>query len=1139
MAQPSHPGMVGSPPRRGTPSTSEHIPYFGSFDARGSADFYSTIGQATSTATHGAGAYQAAPLDTLARQQSAPSQPAFPQGSYQRVPGAPSMPFEVPPRCATGPAVEYPHRSQGGQAYPPNGAGLYADPYRSASVVYGGPQYAFHSTPAANSSASWAPGGSAFFDQFAGNSEIGAATSWQQEAHAPDNHYAAVHAYSTDTGSAAAIATSAQVADPGHGTQAAAADGVVFDQAAQQYYDTASGQYYDDASGVWYYPQQEQPQALSPGELYTPDGHATGTTAHDAPLSGLVQQVDGAAFFESISATAASTAPPEATIDPHTVSAAPGYPGSDGSFGGFDASQVVATGESAAVYQPGPTNGAPQESMASPSSRGNVPDHHTSDSAAMAAAGPPYEPLASGVADMEAEGTSAACSHPPNNESLMSGAAHQPAELAEPPTGATDASLVYADTNVVEPSPPHPPPSNTHVGQEYAQWSGDVCNFGGQTEVAPVAAHSTSAEDAAGMDVSRVVAELGHTDTSHDATGISQPFVPGDGTYPVNGASFSPTPATGYADGTTYNDDMAADTAYSAHLADTVPAHSGGGYASTTQAGGHMYYMADYGEAQDLAAIAQPATVVTTGYDPLDAQPVAATAEIGGGGDGYVQSRLWGADGGGGGDYGSDQQYGYPQGHSDGGYAPYTDVYGDGLAASSMAGVPAYTPATVAPAIDAAFTGGMMDMGAPQPAGSFGYYSQGQDLGTAASTASAVNGAATNGVTYSAGISDPLGRLSARYPIAALGFGGKLVTMFPRQVQRFNNHHSDGALKIAPGMMRVHQLSDCIAQEHSWSLLAPMPLLTGDTARAALEKRRDTAIACVKALLETTAFPDSLGPEKRALFDVVVAILRTADQPDFQTRSLDEATEAIRPLFAPRQPVHGDEGAAVPISHGSAEDLRDLETLLLAGKRSEAIDIARQRGMWAHALVVASCTGKQDWQAVVSAYTGSVLRGDHACLGTQYRLFAGLGGLAFDEPRHLHGRHQSTASDKFVTAADIGGAGAQENRSLQTDGTGDWARTLALALANRTPNDQSAFLALGDRLKEGGQITAAHICYALTLPSRAIFVQEPGADCARAVLLGAAELERCEPGGGSFEPARSRFSRYYRNHAAVFLTELY
>ncbi|KAJ2734655.1 hypothetical protein H4R23_002369 [Coemansia sp. Cherry 401B] len=216
---------------------------------------------------------------------------------------------------------------------------------------------------------------------------------------------------------------------------------------------------------------------------------------------------------------------------------------------------------------------------------------------------------------------------------------------------------------------------------------------------------------------------------------------------------------------------------------------------------------------------------------------------------------------------------------------------------------------------------------------------------------------------------DPLGRLGARRPIVAFGFGGRLVTMFPRQVQRFNDYGGGGALKIAPGMLEVQQLSGFIPPEHA----------------------------------------------ERALYGVVIAVLRAADQPEFQKRSLDEAIEAIRPLFGERQPLSEGEDVPeqlTPIVHGAATDLRGIEDFLLSGKRVEAIELARQRGMWAHALIIASCTGKAEWQAAVAAYTEHVLGNDFATLGAQYRLFAGLGGEAFTNP-------QMPANNNFVTAAEI------------------------------------------------------------------------------------------------------------------------
>ncbi|KAJ1849658.1 hypothetical protein LPJ70_000326, partial [Coemansia sp. RSA 2708] len=291
---------------------------------------------------------------------------------------------------------------------------------------------------------------------------------------------------------------------------------------------------------------------------------------------------------------------------------------------------------------------------------------------------------------------------------------------------------------------------------------------------------------------------------------------------------------------------------------------------------------------------------------------------------------------------------------------------------------------------------------------------------------------------------DPLGRLGARRPIVAFGFGGRLVTMFPRQVQRFNDYGGGGALKIAPGMLEVQQLSGFIPPEHgaqSSPSAASAPLLTGDTSRAVLAKRRDIAIACATALLGEPAFGGALSPAERALYGVVIAVLRAADQPEFQKRSLDEAIEAIRPLFGERQPLSEGEDVPeqlTPIVHGAATDLRGIEDFLLSGKRVEAIELARQRGMWAHALIIASCTGKAEWQAAVATYTEHVLGNDFATLGAQYRLFAGLGGEAFTNP-------QMPANNNFVTAAEISSVESpqaqheQSRDSSDRSAVGDWA----------------------------------------------------------------------------------------------------
>ncbi|KAJ2495706.1 hypothetical protein GGH96_006287 [Coemansia sp. RSA 1972] len=116
---------------------------------------------------------------------------------------------------------------------------------------------------------------------------------------------------------------------------------------------------------------------------------------------------------------------------------------------------------------------------------------------------------------------------------------------------------------------------------------------------------------------------------------------------------------------------------------------------------------------------------------------------------------------------------------------------------------------------------------------------------------------------------NPLGRLNARRPIASFGFGGQLVTMILRQVQRFSDYGSGDALKIAPGMLSMQPLSSIIPQKHnavSFPAAGLMPLLTGDTSRAALAKRRYAAISCAKTLLSDSAIAEELGAEEQALY---------------------------------------------------------------------------------------------------------------------------------------------------------------------------------------------------------------------------------------------------------------------------------
>ncbi|KAJ2719700.1 hypothetical protein GGI07_005056 [Coemansia sp. Benny D115] len=428
------------------------------------------------------------------------------------------------------------------------------------------------------------------------------------------------------------------------------------------------------------------------------------------------------------------------------------------------------------------------------------------------------------------------------------------------------------------------------------------------------------------------------------------------------------------------------------------------------------------------------------------------------------------------------------------------------------------------------------------------------------------------------GIHDPLGRLGACRPIVTFGFGGKLVTMFPQNVQRFNVYDSGKASKVAPGMLQIDQLSSHIPPElcgQGAPSLMGVPLLAGETTRAALLKRRDAAVACASTWLESfsSELPLITAPslEERAMYKVLIALLGTFDQADSSKQpSMAGVLEALRPLFA--QPAHapGTELAALggqpPLSHGTKQQLEEIETLLLSGSREQAVDFACKQGLWTHALIIASCTGKDLWQSVISAYTEGVCRGDLLPLGTQYRMFSGLGATALDRPLPFEQRNQAKTANAFVTAADIGtggqihtDAGYQQQQQKQqkqhglTDGfpvqasddsenasVENWAKILSLMLANRTPKDQGAMMELGDRLKSSGRFVEAHICYMLTQQSKDLFVAESADVPPRAILFGINETVKCHSDGvHSIDMAKTRYTRYYRKHSAIFATELY
>ncbi|KAI3821843.1 hypothetical protein L1987_09416 [Smallanthus sonchifolius] len=180
----------------------------------------------------------------------------------------------------------------------------------------------------------------------------------------------------------------------------------------------------------------------------------------------------------------------------------------------------------------------------------------------------------------------------------------------------------------------------------------------------------------------------------------------------------------------------------------------------------------------------------------------------------------------------------------------------------------------------------------------------------------------------------------------------------------------------------------------------------------------------------------------------------------------------------------------VPSEVQIRETAAEVQTLLVSGRKKEALLRAQEGQLWGPALVLAAQLGDQFYVDTVKKMAlGQLVPGSP--LRTLCLLIAGQPADVF-------------AAD----ATTDGGIPGAVNMSQQQPTQGqlsvnsmldDWEENLAVITANRTKDDELVLIHLGDCLwKERSNIIAAHICY---LVAEANFV--PYSDTARLCLIGA------------------------------------
>ncbi|KAA8522222.1 hypothetical protein F0562_012895 [Nyssa sinensis] len=374
---------------------------------------------------------------------------------------------------------------------------------------------------------------------------------------------------------------------------------------------------------------------------------------------------------------------------------------------------------------------------------------------------------------------------------------------------------------------------------------------------------------------------------------------------------------------------------------------------------------------------------------------------------------------------------------------------------------------------------------------------------------------------------------SSRPPhaLVTFGFGGKLIVMKDNSSLTTSSYGSQdplgGSISVLNLMEVVTEKSDASSvgmgtRDYFHTLCRqsyPGPLAGGNVGGKELNKWIDDRITNCKA--------HDMDYRKGELLWLLLSLLKIAYQhygklrspfgTDTTLKESDVPESAVARLFAStkRNGAQFSEYGALahclqklPSEGQMLATAAEVQSLLVSGRKKEALHCAQEGQLWGPALVLAAQLGNQFYvdtvkqMAVRQLVAGSPLR--TLCL-----LIAGQPAEVFST--------DTTAYSGVPGAVNMSQQPAQFSTNGMLD---DWEENLAVISANRTKDDELVLIHLGDCLwKERSDIIAAHICY---LVAEANF--EPYSDSARLCLIGADHW---------------KFPRTFASPEAIQRTELY
>lgn len=371
-------------------------------------------------------------------------------------------------------------------------------------------------------------------------------------------------------------------------------------------------------------------------------------------------------------------------------------------------------------------------------------------------------------------------------------------------------------------------------------------------------------------------------------------------------------------------------------------------------------------------------------------------------------------------------------------------------------------------------------------------------------------------------------------PIFTFGFGGTIVSSFPKQIPRYAAGQSFPLIKCSPGEVKIHMGKAFPLEENIATF--PGPLRSKSKKREVLDWLQKRIIELENAqfpLIQTTTLPD---PRKRHEEKVILwRVIRALVENDGAIEGNSVAENSVRtilspelaagddaklPLYTSNAPLVGISRSAgsvnlsEPADSGAVEGLRKI---LLHGEREKAVWHAVDRRLWGHAMLLASTLDKTIWKQVLQEFNSQEVKahGDNTeSLAALYQIFAGNWEESVDQLVPPSARAGLQMVSKAATAGPLKNA---------LDGLDRWRETLTLVLSNRTQDDGNALVALGRLLAGYGRTEAAHVCYIFA--KRSGLFGGPDDPQVGVALLGADHLQQPYD--------------YSRDFDSILLTEVY